>query len=123
MPRPSTRQELLDIVDQATLSLAKLQYQDILDDWSNLESNSDSDSEDSLSSTSDDDDTISLSFSSSSPPSPLSPMTGISNFSSDDSVSSNDSVLPYNRLQDTINALHDEVKRAHVLHKPDEPPP
>ncbi|KAG1895992.1 uncharacterized protein F5891DRAFT_1193626 [Suillus fuscotomentosus] len=117
MPHSSTRQELLDIVDQATLLLAKLQYQDILDDWSDLESDSDSDSEDLLSSTSDDDDTISLSFSSSSPPSPLSPMTGISNFSSDDSV------LPYDRLQDTIDALRDEVKRACVLHKHNEPPP
>ncbi|KAG1728035.1 uncharacterized protein EDB91DRAFT_1253620 [Suillus paluster] len=105
MPRQSTHKEILDIVDQATLSLAKLQYQDILDDLSDSDSDfgtdSESDSEDLLSSTLDDISTINL----------------------DSSLSSSDCALPYGRLHDTIAALHDEVERAHVLHKPDEPPP
>jgi hypothetical protein len=118
MPAQSTRKELLDIVDQAEILLAKLQYQDILDDWS------DSDSEDSLSTTSDD-DTISLSSSTPSPLSPLSPLSSMGGTSELDnsSISSVDTTLPYDRLRDTIQALRDEVKRARVLHKPDEPPP
>ncbi|KAG2336457.1 hypothetical protein BDR05DRAFT_896703, partial [Suillus weaverae] len=47
-------------------------------------------------------------------------MTGASDSSSD---KSDNIAAPYNRLQDTIAALRDEVKRARVLHKPDEPPP
>jgi hypothetical protein len=121
MPRKSAHEQLLDIIDQDELSLAKLQYQDILDDWSDFDSNSDSG--DSLSATSDSDSTINLSFSSPSPPSPLSPMTGTSDSSGNSSISSDDIPLPYDRLLHTILALHDEVKRARVLHKPDEPPP
>ncbi|KAG2062123.1 hypothetical protein BDR06DRAFT_1001213 [Suillus hirtellus] len=108
MPQPSICKELLAIVDQAKLSLAKLQYQDILDDWSDFESNSDS--EDSHSTTSDDDNSINLSFSLPYPPSPPSPMTGASDSSSDGSISSDDIAVPYDHLRDTINALHDEVK-------------
>ncbi|KAG2358589.1 hypothetical protein BDR07DRAFT_1489258 [Suillus spraguei] len=105
MPRESACKELLKIIDQAELALAKLQYQDILDDWSDFDS--DSGSGDSLSTTSDDDDdTIRTSVS-----------------SGNSSISSDDVALPYNRLLHTINALHGEVKRACVLQKPDEPPP
>ncbi|KAG2076610.1 hypothetical protein BDR04DRAFT_1149050 [Suillus decipiens] len=122
MPLPSKCKELLDVVDQAELLLAKLQYQDILDNW-DFDSDFDSDSENSLPSTSDDDDdTISLSFSSLSPPSPISSMTGTSDSLGDSSTPSNDITLPYDCLRDTIHALRDEVKRAHVFQKLDEPP-
>jgi hypothetical protein len=50
-------------------------------------------------------------------------MTGTSDSSGDSSISSDDIPLPYDRLLHTILALRDEVKRARVLHKPDEPPP
>ncbi|KAG2739148.1 hypothetical protein P692DRAFT_20882004, partial [Suillus brevipes Sb2] len=77
MPRPSIRKDLLNIVDQAALSVARLQYQDLLDDWSDFESDTDSDTDsdsNSLSASGDDhDNTFSLSFSSPSPLSPLSP--------------------------------------------------
>ncbi|KAG2112050.1 uncharacterized protein F5147DRAFT_771609 [Suillus discolor] len=96
MPRQSIRKYLLNAVDQAALALARMQAQDILDDWSDLESETDSDS-DSLSTSNDDD---------------------ISHLDE-----SNNVTMSYDRLQDTITALHDKVKRVHVLHKPDEPPP
>lgn len=59
------------------------------------------------------------------PPSPMSPiLLDISDFS--DSDASSDEVdhiaMQYNRLQDAIAALRDEVEQARVLHRPDEPP-
>ncbi|KAG1728828.1 hypothetical protein EDD22DRAFT_960999 [Suillus occidentalis] len=127
MPRQSIRKNLLNAVDQAALALARMQAQDILDDWSDLESETDSEDLDSdldLLSTSNDDDTSNLLVSSPSPPSPLSPLSPMTGIISDSSSGeSNNVAVPYDRLQDTITALHDEVKRVHVLHKPDEPPP
>ncbi|KAG1806004.1 uncharacterized protein BJ212DRAFT_1486130 [Suillus subaureus] len=122
MPHESAHKELMNIVDQAELALAKPQYQDILDDWSDF--GNDSSSGNSLSTTtSNDNSTINLSFSSPSPSSPLFPMTVTSGSSGNSSISSDDVALPYDRLLHTINALCDEVKRACVLHKPNEPPP
>jgi hypothetical protein len=73
MPHKSAHKDIVDIVDQATLLLTKLQYQDILDDWSDSDSDSESgtNSEDLLSSNSDNTSTVDLSFRSFSPPSPL----------------------------------------------------
>jgi hypothetical protein len=42
---------------------------------------------------------------------------------SDESNDSDDIATCYNRIQHRIAALRDEVARAHVLNKPDEPPP
>jgi hypothetical protein len=42
---------------------------------------------------------------------------------SDQSDDSDDAAVRYDRLQHTIAALRDEVERARVFHKPDEPPP
>ncbi|KAG2053458.1 hypothetical protein BDR06DRAFT_1008612 [Suillus hirtellus] len=117
MPHQSTCNNILNAVDQAALALAKLQYQDILDNWSDFESDTDSDL-DSFSTS--DDDNISLSFSPPSPISPIFPMTGVSDSSSDES---DDIAVPYDRLQDTIAALCDKIKWACVLHKPNKPPP
>jgi hypothetical protein len=47
-------------------------------------------------------------------------MTGVSDSSSDES---DNIAAPYDRLQDTIAALRDEIMLARVLHKPHEPPP
>ncbi|KAG2752748.1 hypothetical protein P692DRAFT_20871074 [Suillus brevipes Sb2] len=136
MPRQSTHKEILDIVDQATLLLAKLQYQDILDNWfdsnsdsgtdSDSDSDSDSGSKDLLSSTLDDISTIDLSFNSLSTPSSLPPLPYDRNFRFfhfNSSDSSNNNALPYTRLHDTIATLCDEVEKACVLHKPNEPTP
>lgn len=124
MPHLSTREELLHAIDQAELSLANLRRQHVLldgqssDIWSDSESNT--------SSLSTDEEDTNMSFSSLSPLSFPSPH--LSGFSSDDSEFSDESdqleaTAHYDRLQDTISALRDEVEKARVLHKPDEPPP
>lgn len=70
MPRQSICKDLLNAVNQAVLALARMQAQDILDDWSDLESETDSkDSDLDMLSTSNDDDTSNLSVSSPFPPS------------------------------------------------------
>lgn len=130
MPQRSTRTDLLHAIDQTSLALANSQYLNILldDQDSDTDSNSDTDSEDSLY-TSDGED---LAFappspiSSMSPMSPLSPMSqlsGLSSSHSDTSDYSDDVGVHYDRLQHTIAALRDEVERARIFHKPDQPPP
>ncbi|KAG2090395.1 uncharacterized protein F5147DRAFT_780348 [Suillus discolor] len=116
MPRVALREDLLNSIDKATLSLANLQYQNaLLDDWSDSESDMDWDTD---SDSDDDEDSINMPFSSMSPPSPLSPLSPFAStatsYSSSESSdeSSADVAAHYNRLQDTITALRDEVERA-----------
>lgn len=120
MPRTSARKELLDAVNKAALALAKLQFQnELLDDLSDLDTDSDSDP-DSLS-TDDDDTNMSVTDSSPTPPSSMASLSGSG--SSDSSSDEDEITIHYDRLQHTIDALRDEVQRARVIHKPDEPPP
>ncbi|KIK32714.1 hypothetical protein CY34DRAFT_100906 [Suillus luteus UH-Slu-Lm8-n1] len=60
------------------------------------------------------------------PPSPLSPaLSDFSGFSDNSSLSGDDTyiITCYNRLQDAIATLRDEVVRARILHRPSEPLP
>jgi hypothetical protein len=128
MPHPSRREELLHAVDQAALSVAKLQHQHLLLDDQSTDFWSDSDSDtDSLSSTSlgYNDEDIDMFSSPLSMGSTLSPhFSGLSDLSSDDSQTHyTQFAAGYDRLQGAITALRDEVERARILHRPNEPPP
>jgi hypothetical protein len=59
------------------------------------------------------------------PPSPHSPVLSALSDSSDSDSSDNHDILTnyYNRAQDAIATLRDEVEKARVLHRPDEPMP
>ena len=111
MPRTSTRQELLHVVDQAAYALAQSKY------WNAVQDHEDSSSDFDTNFDTDDMDIT--------PPSPLTPnlSSQFSNGSDDSDDDSDDITACYDRLQDTITALRDEVERARVLHKPNEPPP
>jgi hypothetical protein len=118
MPRPSTRKDLLNAVDKAALALAKLQYQnELLDDFSNSDSDADMDS------VATDDEGANMTFSSPTPPSLISSISGLSGPLDSSGDESDDVTAHYDRLQHTIAAFRDEVERARVIHKPDEPPP
>ncbi|KAG1734019.1 hypothetical protein EDD22DRAFT_960137 [Suillus occidentalis] len=131
MPQQSTCTDLLHAIDQTSLALANSQCLNILldDQDSDTESNSDSDNDSDSLDTSDGED---LAFappspiSSMSPMSPLSPLSqllGLSSSHSDTSDDSDDVAVHYDWLQHTIAALRDEVERACIFHKPDQPPP
>ena len=107
MPHKSSRKDLLHAVDKAALSLAQLQYQEALEaQGSSSDFNPGSHSDESM------DITSSPTLSS-----------DTSGEFSDESDDSDDITAHYDRLQHDIAALRDEVARARVLHKPDEPPP
>ncbi|KIK33477.1 hypothetical protein CY34DRAFT_99522 [Suillus luteus UH-Slu-Lm8-n1] len=53
----------------------------------------------------------------------MSQLSGLSSSHSDTSDYSDDVGVHYDRLQHTIAALRDEVERACIFHKPDQPPP
>ena len=110
MPRTSTRQELLHVVDQAAYALAQSKY------WNAVQDHEDSSSDFDTNFDTDDMDIT--------PPSPLTSnlSSQFSNGSDDSDDDSDDITACYGRLQDTITALRDEVERARVLHKPNEPP-
>jgi hypothetical protein len=105
MPQQSSRKDL-HAVDKVALSLAQLQYQELLGaQESSSDSNSDMQSNSSMD--------IASSPS-------LSP--DISSGFSEESDDSDDISACYNQLQHRIAALHDEVARARIVHRPDEPP-
>src|SRR5882757_7214213 len=110
MPHSSRRQEFLHAIDQAALSVAQLQHQHLLLDDQSTDFWSDSDSDTDLLSTMES--------------APSTHLSGLSDLSSDDSTYHYAQFATgYDRLQDAIAALRDEVERARILHKPDEPPP
>lgn len=122
MPHPSRREELLHAVDQAALSVARLQHQHLLLDNQSTDSDSDTD----CTSLRGYDEDINMIPSPLSMESTLSPhLSTISELSSDDSQTHHypQFAAHYDRLRDAITALRDEVERARVLHRPDEPPP
>jgi hypothetical protein len=106
MPHHSLRADLLEKLDNAALAVARSQLEHAMQDTTN--DISESESESSL-----DVDHMNIT-----PPSPISP---ILSEMSDSDASSDHTDVHYNRLQDTITALRDEVERARVLHRPDEP--
>ena len=116
MPRPSNRAQILDELDKAALALARATYEHIVqDDYSSTDSLSSPSSDPEL------DDFMNIMAIT--PPSPLSPF--LSDFSDFDSSGDEaDHVTArYNRLQHQIAALRDEVEKARILHRPDEPMP
>jgi hypothetical protein len=124
MPRQSQHQKLHGILDEAELALSKSRLKHALE-------NTDSDSMDTSgnSDLSSDPDMMVIT-----PPSPMSPLllgnlsdisnSDISNISdfSDSESSGDDMSAHYDRLHDTIMALHDEIDRARILHQPGAPP-
>ena len=115
-PRQSLRAQLLETLDHTALAVARAQLEhEMQDDTTSSISSDTSESNSDI-----DVDPIVIT-----PPSPMSPiLLDISDFS--DSDASSDEVdhiaMQYNRLQDAIAALRDEVEQARVLHRPDEPP-
>lgn len=108
MPRQSHREQVLHDLDTAALALARATYEHVVQDGT-----------DSLSSPSSDSELNNIAMT---PPSPLSSF--LSDFSSSDFSDEDDHILAhYNHLQDQIAALLDEVEKACVLHRPDEPMP
>jgi hypothetical protein len=109
MPHQSIRTELLDDLDQAALLLGQLRYRHAAQDLDDL-----------LSESSDSDSSPDLDLMIVTPPSPL--MPNISDIS--ESESSSDEInFTAAQLLGSIIALQDEVMKARVLQKPDEPPP
>lgn len=118
MPRPSNWAQILHDLDMAALAVARATYEHIVQDTHS--------STDSLSSPSSDLELGNfMSIMAITPPSPISLF--LSDFSESDFDSSSDEadriMAHYNRLQDQIAALWDEVEKAHVLYCPDEPMP
>jgi hypothetical protein len=121
MPRQSNRAQMLNEIDQAALVVARARYQHVMEDDDSTDSISSLDSFD-LADNSELDIFMNIMIT---PPSPLSP--ALSDFSgfSDSSSSDDDTyiITRYNRLQDAIATLRDEVVRARILHRPSEPLP
>jgi hypothetical protein len=115
MPYQSQRQELHNILDQAELALARSRYEHAIQDIT------DSDSMDTSSSGSLSD----LDMMVVTPPSPITPLLGnisdISDLSESSSDDTDHTTAHYDRLHDMIEALHDEIDRARILHQPDAP--
>lgn len=110
MPRQSMRQGLLDQLDAASLQVAMARIEHARHDTDDFSSGSDSMS----------------SIPSPMIISPISPISSDSETSDKSSDSSGadfyDIDLRYLRLFEEITVLRDEVERARVLHRPDEPP-
>ena len=115
MPYQSQRQELHNILDQAELALARSRYEHAIQDIT------DSDSMDTSSSGSLSD----LDMMVITPPSPVTPLMGnisdISDLSESSSDDTDNTTAHYDRLHDRIQALHDEIDRARILHQPGAP--
>jgi hypothetical protein len=123
MPRQSKRQQMLNDIDQAALVVARARYQHVMEDDDSTDSISSLDSQLDLTCDSDLDIFMDIMLS---PSSPLSPaFSGLSDLSDGDISSDDDdhTLARYNRLQDSIATLWDEVLKARVLHRPDEPLP
>lgn len=126
MPRQSTRAQMLHDIDQTALALARLQYQHAIDDDESMDSESDSSFASlDLARHSDLDIFLNIMIT---PPSPLSPVlsafSDFSDFSDSDSSDDHDHLTAYyNRAQDAIATLRDEVAKARVLRKVSEPMP
>lgn len=111
MPRHSLRNELLDELDEVQLALKKARLQHAIRSYALSYSDSDDlDSDDS------DLDTIIT------PPSPPTPFFSDSSDFDSSSDESDHFAARYDRLNDTITSLYDEVIRARVLHQPNAPP-
>ena len=110
MPRQSNRAQILHDLDQAALALARATYEHVAQDHQPT---------DSLSNSSDSELDLNLAIT---PPSPY--FSDFSDFDFDSSGDEADHITArYDRLRDRIAALRDEVEKARVLHRPDEPMP
>jgi len=102
--------ELLNVLDQAALALSQLRYNSAVQELDEL-----------LSESSASDSDLDLNPMIISPPSPLTP--NLPDMSDSDLSDVDPITTHFLQLQGSIAALQDEVKKAHILHRPDEPPP
>ncbi|KAG2072895.1 hypothetical protein BDR04DRAFT_1152991 [Suillus decipiens] len=123
MPHQSTHAQMLNNLNQAGLVVAREKYQHVMEDNDSTDSISSFDSDLDLTHDSDLEIFINIMLS---PPSPLSPaFSGLSDFSDGDNSSDDDdyTITSYNRLQDSIVALQDEVTKTCRLNIPPVPLP